>query len=60
LWNLIDKEGAYFYICGDIQMVKSVRQVFKEIVIKHGKFTDDEAETYIQKLQQSNRYAEDR
>jgi sulfite reductase alpha subunit-like flavoprotein len=60
LWTLIDKKEAHFYICGDIQMVKSVRQVFKEIVTNHGKFTDAEAEMYIQRLQQNNRYAEDR
>ncbi|XP_038669660.1 NADPH--cytochrome P450 reductase-like isoform X2 [Scyliorhinus canicula] len=60
LWNLIQKEGAHIYICGDAKnMARDVQNTFYEIVAELGKMTHTEAVDYVKKLMTKGRYSSD-
>ncbi|GCB77902.1 hypothetical protein scyTo_0015731 [Scyliorhinus torazame] len=60
LWNLIQKEGAHIYICGDAKnMARDVQNTFYEIVAELGEMTHTEAIDYVKKLMTKGRYSSD-
>lgn len=58
-FNLIEKEGAYVYVCGGVKMGSDVTETLRQIVKDHGKFSSDDAKEYIQKMTTSGRYVQE-
>lgn len=59
LYNWLEK-GAVFYVCGDEEyMAHDVHETLLKIIAEHGNKTPEEAEEYIQNLQQDKRYQRD-
>ncbi len=60
IWQWIDEEGAYFYVCGDAsKMAKDVDNCLRDIIQQHGKFDDAETANYMRKLNMDKRYVRD-
>uniref|UniRef100_UPI00398F6047 NADPH--cytochrome P450 reductase-like isoform X2 n=1 Tax=Pristiophorus japonicus TaxID=55135 RepID=UPI00398F6047 len=60
VWNLIQKEGAHIYICGDAKnMARDVQNAFYEIVAELGVMTHTQAVDYVKKLMTKGRYSSD-
>lgn len=54
------ERGAYFYVCGDKQnMAKDVHNTLIDIIEKEGKLSREEAEAYLNGLQEQGRYQRD-
>jgi sulfite reductase (NADPH) flavoprotein alpha-component len=54
------ESGAHLYVCGDAtRMARDVHAALREIVIAHGGRSVDDADEYLNNLQQSGRYARD-
>lgn len=53
------QEGAYIYVCGGIEMEKSISKSLKDIVKSHGDMSDDSAENFINTLRIQGRYSRD-
>eukprot|EP00823_Brevimastigomonas_motovehiculus_P002362 TRINITY_DN1453_c1_g1_i1.p1 TRINITY_DN1453_c1_g1~~TRINITY_DN1453_c1_g1_i1.p1 ORF type:complete len:690 (+),score=240.58 TRINITY_DN1453_c1_g1_i1:44-2113(+) len=57
IWDLIDKDNAYIYVCGATSMGKSVREAIQALSAKYGKYTDKEWADYFKDiLQKHGRY----
>jgi sulfite reductase (NADPH) flavoprotein alpha-component len=60
IWQLIEHEGGYFYVCGDAtKMAKDVDNALRDIIQTHGKFDDAETANYMRKLNMDRRYVRD-
>ena len=60
IWNWIDAEGGYFYVCGDAsRMAKDVDNALRDIIQKYGKFDEAETANYLRKLNMDKRYVRD-
>ncbi|XP_043574697.1 NADPH--cytochrome P450 reductase-like isoform X2 [Chiloscyllium plagiosum] len=60
VWNLIQKEGAHIYICGDAKnMARDVQNMFYTIVAELGEMTQEQAVDYVKKLMTKGRYSSD-
>lgn len=54
------ERGAHLYICGDgSRMAKDVHEALKFVLIEHGKLSDDEADSYLERLRDDKRYQKD-
>ncbi|RPE77265.1 assimilatory sulfite reductase (NADPH) flavoprotein subunit [Vulcaniibacterium tengchongense] len=54
------EDGAHLYVCGDAaRMAKDVHAALREIVAAHGGKSAEDAEGYLNALQQQGRYARD-
>jgi sulfite reductase (NADPH) flavoprotein alpha-component len=53
------QNGAHMYVCGATAMAKDVHSALVEIVRDHGGKSADDAEDYVNALQQQGRYARD-
>jgi sulfite reductase (NADPH) flavoprotein alpha-component len=59
VWDWLDN-GAHLYVCGDAtRMAPDVHAVLREIVIEHGDKSSEDADDYLVRLAQQNRYARD-
>lgn len=59
LWQWI-QQGSHFYVCGDAEkMAKDVDAMLHTIAQEEGRFTVEEARTYIKKLRTEKRYLTD-
>jgi sulfite reductase (NADPH) flavoprotein alpha-component len=59
IWRWLN-EGAFFYVCGDAtRMAKDVYAALCRIVTQHGGFTSEQAEHFVEQLQQDKRYLRD-
>ncbi|WP_296281902.1 flavodoxin domain-containing protein [uncultured Acinetobacter sp.] len=59
LWQWLE-QGAYFCICGDAsRMAKDVDAALKEIIVRHGNKSEDEANTYVSNMSRDKRYLRD-
>ncbi|MDD9269233.1 sulfite reductase subunit alpha [Paenibacillus sp. GCM10023248] len=59
LFAWLDK-GAYFYVCGDkLNMAKDVHHALLEVIEKEGSMTREEAEAYLNGMQEQGRYQRD-
>jgi len=59
MWRLLSA-GAVIYVCGDAAtMAPDVRKAFSKIISDCSSKTQEEADKYLEHLQQSNRYLED-
>jgi sulfite reductase (NADPH) flavoprotein alpha-component len=60
IWNWLDGEGAYFFVCGDARrMAKDVDAALRNIVQKEGGKTIEQALEYVEKLKNEKRYKRD-
>lgn len=60
IWNWIDAEGGYFYVCGDAsRMAKDVDNALRDIIQQYGKFDEAETANYMRKLNMDKRYVRD-
>jgi len=60
IWNWIDAEGGYFYVCGDAsRMAKDVDNALRDIIQNYGKFDEAETANYMRKLNMDKRYVRD-
>lgn len=60
IWQWIDAEGGYFYVCGDAsRMAKDVDNALCDIIQQYGKFDDEETANYMRKLNMDKRYVRD-
>jgi sulfite reductase (NADPH) flavoprotein alpha-component len=53
------QKGAYIYVCGGIEMEKSVMASLVDIAKSHGGMSDDNAEEFINTLHSQGRYLRD-
>lgn len=56
IWNLIDKKGAYFYLCGATNMGRTVKEVVTKIAQNNGKMSASAASDYVREMTESGRY----
>lgn len=60
IWQWIDAEGGYFYVCGDAsKMAKDVDNALRDIIQQYGKFDEAETANYMRKLNMDKRYVRD-
>eukprot|EP01088_Endostelium_zonatum_P017268 TRINITY_DN5004_c0_g1_i1.p1 TRINITY_DN5004_c0_g1~~TRINITY_DN5004_c0_g1_i1.p1 ORF type:complete len:675 (-),score=177.69 TRINITY_DN5004_c0_g1_i1:52-2076(-) len=60
LWELIDKKGAHFYVCGDAKrMAGDVEQTLINIVMENSGVDEAAAKQYITNLEKQKRYQRD-
>lgn len=53
------KKGGHFFVCGDVGMASDVTTTLSKIIQEHGKMTSEQAQSYLLKLRESNRFHED-
>jgi sulfite reductase (NADPH) flavoprotein alpha-component len=59
LWQWLDG-GAHLYVCGDAaRMAKDVHEALIAVAVAHGGKSREDAEAYVNQLQQQGRYARD-
>jgi len=60
LWELIDKKGAHFYVCGDAKrMAGDVEKTLVNIVMENSGVDETAAKQYITNLEKQKRYQRD-
>ncbi|KAG0349055.1 NADPH-cytochrome P450 reductase [Podila humilis] len=60
IWDLIHKQGGYFYVCGDAKnMAREVNHRLIEIAIECGEMSEEKATNYVKELRSRGRYEED-
>jgi len=60
IWDLIDRKGAYIYVCGDAnKMAKDVSSTLHAISVEHGNLTPQQSKAYWHSLQNCGRYLQD-
>jgi sulfite reductase (NADPH) flavoprotein alpha-component len=60
IWQWINDEGGYFYVCGDAsRMAKDVDNALRDIIQHYGKFDEAETANYMRKLNMDKRYVRD-
>lgn len=60
IWQWIEHEGGYFYVCGDAsRMAKDVDNALRDIIQQYGKFDEAETANYMRKLNMDKRYVRD-
>lgn len=58
-WNLIDRDGAYLYVCGGVHMGHDVAETLKDIICTHGQLSLDQAHSYLSQLSRQGRYVQE-
>lgn len=59
IFESIMKKGGHFFVCGDVGMASDVTTTLSKIIQEHGKMTSEQAQSYLLKLRESNRFHED-
>ena len=60
IWNWIDAEGGYFYVCGDASaMAPAVNAALLDVVREHGNLDADDAQAWLADLTADGRYLRD-
>lgn len=60
VWDMLDKQQAYIYVCGDAKrMAKDVQSAFVEFSQTYGGQSAEQAEQYVKNLRNKGRYQED-
>lgn len=57
IYQLLEEQGAYIYVCGDAKaMAKDVNHALRDIIAEKKGLTEAQAEAFIDKLRTTNRY----
>ena len=60
LWQLIEKENAHIYVCGDASnMAKDVHTALLKVFVGHGGLSESQASEYLEALGKKARYERD-
>ncbi|KAH8040982.1 hypothetical protein HPB51_013382 [Rhipicephalus microplus] len=60
VWDLIGKKNGHFYICGDARnMARDVHEILLEIFRENGNMSEDEAVSYLKRMESQRRYSAD-
>lgn len=59
VFELLDKEGAHVYVCGDAGMADGVRKSLQNVYVSEATIDESEAQNAIDNLFNDNRYHED-
>ena len=60
IWKWLDREGAYFFVCGDARrMAKDVDAALRKIIQDKGCKSEEETNQYVEKLKADKRYKRD-
>jgi sulfite reductase (NADPH) flavoprotein alpha-component len=60
IWKWLDRDGAHFFVCGDARrMAKDVDAALRKIIQEQGGKTEEETNTYVEKLKADKRYKRD-
>lgn len=60
VWDLLSRQGAPFYVCGDAnKMARDVYRCMVDVAIKHGNMDEADAIRFVTDLKKQNRYQED-
>jgi NADPH-ferrihemoprotein reductase len=58
-WDLMNKQGAYIYVCGGVKMGQDVLYTLKNICIWKGQMSADDAKAYLDKLASEGRFVQE-
>jgi NADPH-ferrihemoprotein reductase len=59
IWKIIN-DGGYLYVCGDARnMARDVHSILFKILKEQGGLSEEEATSYIKKMQTRSRYQQD-
>nr|WP_246722648.1 assimilatory sulfite reductase (NADPH) flavoprotein subunit [Aliikangiella sp. G2MR2-5] len=60
IWDWINSQGAYLYVCGDMnRMAKDVEATLKNIIQEQGNLSAEQADDYLKQLRKDKRYQRD-
>ncbi|VDI59533.1 nitric-oxide synthase, brain [Mytilus galloprovincialis] len=59
VFDAVFKNGGHFYVCGDVQMASDVTETLCKIIQEKGKMSKEQAQSYMLKLKEANRFHED-
>lgn len=59
IWNFIDSQGAYIYVCGGVKMGQDVQEALRKIVSENGDLTTPDAKAYLDKLASTGRFVQE-
>lgn len=58
-WNLIDKGGAYIYVCGGVRMGHDVSEALRKIVGHGGDLNTTDSKKYLEQMASSGRFVQE-
>jgi sulfite reductase alpha subunit-like flavoprotein len=58
-WDLMNKQGAYIYVCGGVKMGHDVQYTLMNICIWNGRMSADDARAYMEKLASGGRFVQE-
>jgi NADPH-ferrihemoprotein reductase len=58
-WNSINGLGASIFVCGGVKMGHDVTEVLKDICIKEGNLSPEDAKEYLKKLASEGRFVQE-
>lgn len=58
-WKLMEKGGAYIYVCGGVRMGQDVSEALRKIVSSQGDYTNTDAKKYMEQMSSSGRYVQE-
>jgi len=58
-WKLMEKGGAYIYVCGGVRMGQDVSEALRKIVSSQGDLTTTDAKKYLEQMSSSGRYVQE-
>ena len=58
-WDLMDKKGAYIYVCGGVRMGSDVSAALQQIICEKGGMSSADGKAYLDKLQSSGRFVQE-
>jgi NADPH-ferrihemoprotein reductase len=58
-YHLIERQGAYIYVCGGVKMGHDVTETLKQICVEQGAMSFDQAKDYLAKLAADGRFVQE-
>lgn len=58
-WQLLEKDGAYVYVCGGVKMGNDVSEALQTICEQEGSMSKDDAKSYMKNLAANGRYVQE-
>lgn len=59
MYDLIEKQGAYVYVCGAVKMGQDVSHALQEILSANSSMTTDQAKEHLSQLSSQGRYIQE-